>query len=41
MNNNFFQVFYERKEEFFKAVIEHMQISFYALVIALIIVTLL
>jgi len=37
MNNNFFQVFYERKEEFFKAVIEHMQISFYALVIALII----
>lgn len=37
MNNNFFQVFYERKEEFFKAVIEHIQISFYALVIALII----
>ena len=37
MNNNFFQVFYERKEEFFKAVLEHIQISFYALVIALII----
>ena len=37
MNNHFFQVFYERKDEFFKAVLEHIQISFYALVIALII----
>ena len=29
MNNNFFQVFYERKEEFFNSVIEHIHISFY------------
>lgn len=33
----FFSVFSERRTEFFKAVYEHMQISFYALTIALII----
>ena len=37
MIRHFFQVFYERNEEFFKAIFEHIQISFYALVIALII----
>lgn len=37
MIKQFFQVFYERKEEFFQAIFEHIQISFYALVIALII----